>query len=51
MNFLWTAIYVNNLNTSLSFYKDIVGLKVTRQFEAGPGVEIAFMGRGEKTKP
>lgn len=47
MKFLWTAIYVNNLNTSLSFYKDIVGLKVTRQFEAGPGVEIAFMGKGE----
>lgn len=41
---------MNNLNTSLSFYKDIVGLKVTRQFEAGPGVEIAFMGRGEKNE-
>lgn len=38
---------VKNLNESLNFYNEIVGLKVNRRFNAGPGVEIAFLGDGE----
>ena len=29
------------------FYKEIVGLNMSRRFNAGPGVEIAFLGEGE----
>lgn len=38
---------VINLEESLKFYKDIVGLNVSKRFNAGPGVEIAFLGDGE----
>ena len=38
---------VKNLEESLKFYQDIVGLNVSRRFNAGPGVEIAFLGDGE----
>lgn len=38
---------VKNLDESLKFYKDIVGLNVSRRFNAGPAVEIAFLGDGE----
>lgn len=46
MKFLWTTIYVKNLEESIAFYSDLLGLKVVRRFPAGPGVEIAFMGNG-----
>lgn len=38
---------VKNMEESLKFYKEIVGLEVNRRFNAGPGVEIAFLGEGE----
>ena len=46
MKFLWTTVYVKNLEESIAFYSDILGLQVTKRFPAGPGVEIAFMGNG-----
>lgn len=50
MKFCWTTITVNNLEESLSFYQDIVGLTVKRKFKAGPEVEIAFLGDGGDTE-
>lgn len=47
MKFCWSTIMVKNMEESLKFYRDIVGLAVARQFNAGPGVEIAFLGDGE----
>ena len=47
MKFCWTTLMVKNLDESLKFYKDIVELNVSRRFNAGPGVEIAFLGEGE----
>ncbi|KNY29177.1 VOC family protein [Pseudobacteroides cellulosolvens] len=44
MKFLWTAIYVRNLDESIAFYSELLGLKVLKRFSAGPGMEIAFMG-------
>lgn len=38
---------VKNMKESLSFYEEVLGLKVTRRFQAGPGMEIAFLGEGE----
>lgn len=47
MKFCWSTLMVNNLEESLKFYQDIVGLNVNRRFNAGPKVEIAFLGDGE----
>ncbi|HAS90712.1 MAG TPA: glyoxalase [Clostridiales bacterium] len=47
MKFLWTTILVNNMDDSLKFYEEIVGLKMTERFQAGPGMEISFLGEGE----
>jgi len=38
---------VKNLEESLKFYQEIVGLNVNRRFNSGQGVEIAFLGDGE----
>lgn len=32
MKFLWTAIYVNNLDESIGFYSNLLGLKIMRAF-------------------
>ena len=47
MKFCWTTIRVKDLEESLKFYQEIVGLRLDRRFKAGPGTEIAFLGDGE----
>lgn len=47
MKFCWCTLNVNNMEESLRFYQEIVGLKIDRRFNAGPGTEIAFLGDGE----
>jgi len=47
MKFCWSTINVKDLEESLTFYEDIVGLKLENRFPAGPGMEIAFLGDGE----
>ena len=47
MKFLWTTILVNNMDESLKFYEEILGLKLADRFQAGPGMEISFLGEGE----
>jgi lactoylglutathione lyase len=47
MKFCWSTLRVKNLEESIGFYKDIVGLEVQSRFSAGPGTEIAFLGGGE----
>lgn len=47
MKFCWSTLTVNNMEESLKFYQEIVGLKINRRFNAGPGVEIVFLGDGE----
>ncbi len=46
MKFCWCTITVNNLDESIQFYQEVVGLTVNRRFAAGPGMEIAFLGAG-----
>lgn len=38
---------VKNMEESLEFYNEIVGLSINRRLQAGQGVEIAFLGDGE----
>ncbi len=47
MKFVHTTIMVKNLEESIKFYMDIVGLPVVRRFPAGPEMEIAFLGEGD----
>lgn len=47
MKLCWCTLNVNNLEESLKFYQEIVGLKIDRRFNAGPMTEIAFVGDGE----
>ncbi|HHZ02769.1 MAG TPA: VOC family protein [Tissierellia bacterium] len=47
MKFLWTTLLVNNMEESIKFYEEIVGLKLVERFQAGPKMEISFLGEGE----
>lgn len=47
MKFCWTTLTVNDMEASLKFYQEIVGLPLNRRFVGGPGVELAFLGEGE----
>ncbi|MCL4377597.1 MAG: VOC family protein [Actinobacteria bacterium] len=47
MKFCWVTIVVNNLEESLKFYREIIGLPINRRFKAKPEIEIAFLGNGE----
>ncbi|HCX64301.1 MAG TPA: glyoxalase [Eubacteriaceae bacterium] len=46
MSFAHVTILVKNLQESLDFYQNIVGLPIARQFDAGEGTTIAFLGEG-----
>lgn len=46
MKFTFTTIHVKDLETSIRFYEEVVGMKVARRFPAGPNKEIAFMADG-----
>lgn len=47
MKFCWTTIYVKNMDESLRFYQEIVGLKLDRHNKISPEFELAFLGSGE----
>ncbi|SHH99569.1 lactoylglutathione lyase [Sporobacter termitidis DSM 10068] len=47
MKFCWSTLRVKNLEESIKFYSDIVGLEVVNRFKGGPDTEIAFLGAGE----
>ena len=46
MKFLWTTLQVKDVDASIAFYQNVVGLEVARR-QGQPGVhEIAFMTDG-----
>lgn len=47
MKFSWSTLRVVDLEESIKFYEEIIGLTVVNRFAAGPGLEIAFLGSGE----
>ena len=47
MKFLWTTLLVKDMEASLTFYQEIVGLNVARRFAAPDGSAFAFLGEGE----
>ncbi len=47
MKFLWVTLTVKNMEDSLKFYQEIVGLPVARRFKAEGVGEIAFLCDGD----
>jgi lactoylglutathione lyase len=41
------TIFVKNLEESMNFYHEFVGLPVERRFSPKPGTDIVFLGDGE----
>jgi len=47
MGFCWATIQVADLEKSIAFYRDVVGLPLNRRFAGGGGgMELAFLGDG-----
>ena len=47
MEFCWSTLYVKDMDESVKFYEEVIELPIKQRFEAGPGTEIAFLGKGE----
>lgn len=47
MAFLWATIHVRDMEASVKFYQEVVGLTLRRRFSPGNGQDIAFLGVGE----
>jgi lactoylglutathione lyase len=43
MSFCWCTINCTDLEKSVGFYTEVVGLTVARRFKAGPESEIVFL--------
>jgi lactoylglutathione lyase len=48
MAFLWCTVRVKDLERSVKFYEDVVGLKVVHRLP-GPHGDIVFLGAGGET--
>ncbi|MBU3875033.1 VOC family protein [Faecalicatena sp. AGMB00832] len=46
MKFIFATIHVKNLEDSIRFYEEVIGLKLVRRFPGGPKTEIAFLADG-----
>jgi len=47
MKFCWVTINVKEMEKSLHFYQNIIGLNVNRRINPSPDMEIIFLGSGE----
>jgi lactoylglutathione lyase len=47
MKFNHVTLSVKNIERSLSFYQDIVGLEIKRRFKINPETEILFLSSGD----
>lgn len=49
MNFCWITLNVKNLEQSIKFYNEIIGLNISSRFNAGD-LKIAMLGEEQGTK-
>lgn len=45
--FKWVTYYVKDLDSSIEFYNDIIGLEVDRKISPSDEMKIAFLGKDE----
>jgi len=50
MNFCWVTINVKNMEESVAFWQDVVGLKVDRRMSPMPGTELVFFATDRGTE-
>ena len=50
MNFCWVTINVKDMDESLRFYQDVIGLKINRRMNPVPGTEIVFLKSNSNTE-
>lgn len=44
MNFCWITLKVKNIQESLKFYNELLGIEIFKRFSPNPGVDIAMIG-------
>ena len=49
MKFCWVTINVSNMEESIKFYKDLIGLEILDRFTPYEGVEIVMLGEENGT--
>lgn len=47
MKFCWSTLNVKNMDESLKFYQDIVGLNIINKMNVGSDTQIVFLGDGD----
>ena len=47
IKFRHVTLSVKDLDESIKFYREVVGLEITERFPAGPGMEIVFLADGD----
>lgn len=47
MKFCWVTINVKDMEKSLQFYQEVIGLNINRRIKPNPDMEIIFLGSGE----
>lgn len=47
MKFSWCTITVGDLEESIKFYQEVVGLTLMEKHDANPDRKLAFLGEGE----
>ena len=50
MNLCWVTIKVNNLEESLKFYNEVIGLNISERFNTPDGTEFAMLGKKNEAK-
>ncbi|AGF55562.1 lactoylglutathione lyase [Clostridium saccharoperbutylacetonicum] len=50
MNFCWITLNVSNMEKSLKFYHEVIGLEIFEKFNAGEDLEIVMLGEKDGTK-
>lgn len=50
MRFCWITLNVKNMDASIKFYNEVIGLKIAERFKAGDDMEIAMLGEADGVK-
>lgn len=47
MDFVWATVTVRNMDESLDFYQNVVGLTLNKRVKSNETTSLAFLGTGE----